>query len=779
MPKVHSKGLPAVQPKPAVAPGEVPAQSQLGFESQSSFESGKRNDDDFEFRQKFLARARKLSPEQQERFHALTSADHATRIVAGYEAFQSTSHSSLAHPTKANTPDCSTLKTYVETSLRALSSWSKPAEDTAVTVGEPQQVERALGDFRRMLSGPSGYSVEEIRRLLLPDYPFLSRSFVESVVRPAFADELKRYAPERWGEEKNFHLATHLANFMLGLPAGTDEASAVAQFKADIRESVREYAPSFNEDDLRRLQLLYPFVPRWENGVKSEADFSLAWTSQPDSLDFSSWAVFQAVRDQLAAAASIPLVDPLLRAVSWLRAPPPLMRHATLNEVTGVFSDSIPRMYEHLRVDGLSGARVNICGKHYSAAPMAVDLLRRVFGAHVDVVKGDAEVAAWVVDSAKKAVAEAKGPIIEHIEGVLGVSEQIAKLQAQHPDVPIIQISHTTSDSRDMVKNVGEKAPHLVQLMGLSQSKEVDENERFRLTFTALIIDLTKALGAPLFEYAFAVMGYGKIIGPAAAAALDGLSIQNRLVVDPSEERRMLAKARRQPAAPTLAPLAGQAVVVMSGAGGRTVGREELAHFAGRGKPVVLVSLGSGRGEFDMEWIEEQARLASSATQGSPLPAPRIIGSLGREPIWEYNIRVDGKRLQLIIPANGYVANLAQLHPTPAPYAATTPLLILEAMRQGVFRRCVLDERGLKELDSLAVHIHRNSKGTQQRHITLYDFIGTEQHQLDPDEVKAARTSAERMLESAPNSSLVIQKEEGWWDPVVELPDAASFRRLL
>jgi hypothetical protein len=141
---------------------------------------------------------------------------------------------------------------------------------------------------------------------------------------------------------------------------------------------------------------------------------------------------------------------------------------------------------------------------------------------------------------------------------------------------------------------------------------------------------------------------------------------------------------------------------------------------------------------------------------------------LGREPIWEFQIRVRGKRLRVIAPANGYVANLAYLHPTPAPYAAMAPLLIMEAIRQGVVRRCVFDQRGIQPLDSLSIHLHRNLHGTQQRSVVLYEYL---EHQPPLPEAVAEATAKEaHILDANPNASIIMQREPGWWDEFTELP---------
>jgi hypothetical protein len=636
-----------------------------------------------------------------------------------------------------------------------------PGEDR---VPSPAEAGRALAAFRSLFAeGEGRYTFEEMRRLLLEDFPFLTPAHVERTVRPQF--DLESWSVRNWGPERSFLLACHGAHFLLGQKPGATEAQAWGEFQ-------RSAAEPLTLDDLRALQVIYPFVPRWEGGVKTDQDWSLDTelppSSDPEKRDARHhWA---AVKLALEQYASIHRVEPLLRSASRMRELRGLLGGDTrFIEVTGVFADGIPRLNEMWTQDGLAGDRALILGKNYSAAHWAVDVVRRVFGATVQVHPGNEAIEQAAVAELRAAVDSGAKNIVVHLEGILGVWKEVDRLARAHPEVRIACVSHTTSDARDLLKTVGEDTSLLVVTMGLSSAKIEDELERFRATFTQMLLELSGDLRMPLQNFRHVVLGYGSIIGPAAVQAVvnSNAGRGNLRVFDRDPAQRERAEADGFRTVGAVREAAGQATVVLSCAGETTMREAEFKAFARKGEPgqLVLVSLGSGRREFDMPWLEKAA-WDSHRRWPDVVDAPRIVGRHNAQPVVRYALRFEEhgtvKDLLVYAVADGYVGNLAKLHPTPAPYAVTTPLLITESIREAVVRLRMRGQRGIQALTSVEFQRVENAVtgGANQILVTLFNtLLG---RGSDPKKPSRVGQKDRQLLERNCNEPYLLRREADW-----------------
>ncbi len=557
--------------------------------------------------------------------------------------------------------------------VEAVRALDPPASAGPGTAPRQGALQRAT-DRRRLLElarGPmASYSLTEIGRWLAAsgEEPRFTPPYVRSLAKTA--GSLGRPV-DRYGEEPHFLFAAHLAFYLLGVPNGTTEAEALDGFVRDPRIAALYLWPDFEPEDLERLRTIYPFIPRWPEGRKTEDCLSLS-TRFPETV---RGRLYSDLVREIRALAQIPMTDAVLEDLAAIRDERDLMRNARLVECTGIFADLVPRMELMLSADGLDGHDVHIVSKHYSTDPLVAQTVARVFGAKIEVVEGDEELVAHTKAAIEHATEQGRdrAPLVAHIEGIKSFWGWLAEHQRRHPEVRMVGVSHTTSDGRDLLASLegtSGTAPLPVELMSLSPAKAKDERNRFKHTFGRLLYDVGDALNDTIFNRHFLVLGYGSIIGPAMCDALDAADVRDVVVYDPNPERRAAAREAGFQVIDTLDSEYDRSPFIISCAGTQTLGPEQLDRFTGH---PTLLSLGSGRYEFAMDHLEEQAR--------SPGVTRREIGLLGHQPIVEYTLP-SGTTFTAL--ADGYVANLAYPRPTIPAYSVTTPLLVWEAIRQGI-----------------------------------------------------------------------------------------------
>ena len=611
-----------------------------------------------------------------------------------------------------------------------------------------------------------GYTLEESLRLLKGHDPGITRDFFHQQVVPLLLprvrlDVLSRDACD--GPERHFLFAAHLARFMMGAEPGATEDEVVQRFldhpQGYARQAWRELSGTlleqgscreavFDRTQLGILRQIYPFIPLWEGGIKTERDYLIS--EKRVCSDPEANRLWRSVHESLSKLASIPMVDPLLAEAETHRANASgkqldeLMLGAHVVEVVGVFADSIPRIGTLEHRYRVRGRDITLSAKDYSGSETAIDVLARVYGVRARVLPSDGTVLGdWAMNEVAEEAKRAKGePLIVHIEGVKNFWTRLAAFQEKNPKVKLVCVSHTTSDGRDLLESKEAQTALLTELMSMGDAKANDERERFRVTFSSLFTQLLYETRLPLLEWAHVVVGRGKIVGHAAEKAFKALELDVR-VRDPryddqpgKQGARAAAQAEGLNLIDDLSELSGRPLVLWSCAGLRTVGEQELQGLAG-GPPVMLVSLGSGEYDFDMEWIRNHATFA------------HVSGALGDMPIIEYTLEFPQGPLRVLAVAAGKVANLAFLHPTPGPYAATTPLLIEESMLEGVWRSR-RGERGAQTQACTQIDILPSG----QRLITLEPLGGGTQ----PLELDLAQ---QRFVDANPNTSFFIRS----WNP--------------
>jgi S-adenosylhomocysteine hydrolase len=500
---------------------------------------------------------------------------------------------------------------------------------------------------------------------------------------------------DRYGDEPHFLFAVQLANYMMSLSVGTTEAKAIEGFMRNKRIGASNAWHTFEPSDVERLRRIYPFIPKWPDGTKSDACLSYS----PGPAAPADSPALRELKARIKALAKIGLHDDNLLGYVRCRAEYDRMKDVKLVECTGIFADLIPRLDLMISIDGLRGKDVEIIAKHYSSDPLVADLVRRVFGAKIDIVDGDN---AAVLDHSQRAVAGAiaaakpgKTRVVAHIEGVKQFWSWFAEQQRKQPELSLVGVSHTTSDGRELLDSIGPPAG-VVELMSLSEAKAKDERDRFKHTFSKLLDDVGYALNEPIYHRHYLVMGYGRIIGPAFVDALKSKGIEDFVIYDSDPERRRAARELGLKVVDDLSLEYLRSPFVVGCTGDRPLPAEELAKF--RGTPTLL-SLGSGRSEFDMEYLEQNAELRHQ------------VGDLGHQPIVEYEL----ENATFTAIADGYVANLAYAAPTIPFYSMTTPMLVWESIRQGLWH----DERGRDGVHLLrAIDIDLDESG--QRVIKLF-----------------------------------------------------------
>jgi len=560
--------------------------------------------------------------------------------------------------------------------------------------------------FRDRMAGPMArYSVEEIRRTLVDDHPHLTADYVASSLAP----KLSSVRPvDRYGAEPNLLLAAHIAHAMLGAPPGRTEAEVLQQV-LDRDIDLEWFWPGLGPSELDNLRRAYPFIPKWSAGTKSPSDLSLGAT--PDSGPATADALLtEHFERSVSTLAGIPLVHKTLRDINTIRDEHDSLAGCRLVETAALVADRIPLLTEWLSTDGLRGSDISIIGKHYSADPTVVDVMRRVFGVNV-VIASDDET---VLSETKKAVKQAceptadgtRTPLLCHLEGV-GAWHWLADKKKSDPELPIAGVSHTTSDGRQLLGPDGAAMPFSVEMMSTSKAKRKDERMRFRQTFLSLLMKVGEALDAPIFEKRFVVLGYGGIIGPSAAKALEGMGV-DFAVYDTDPKRREQAAADGIPVIDSLDGEMDRELFVLGCAGARTVTGDEIERMT---KPSTFLSLGTGRREFDM------ARVVARATDDKGVVNRSVTGKVGHQPVCEYTMtKSSGAKITHTFLADGYVANLAFTKPTITNYGILTDALISEAVRQAKWR---LDEgqSGAHALE--AIQIDLSPKPKPRRVITL------------------------------------------------------------
>jgi S-adenosylhomocysteine hydrolase len=537
-------------------------------------------------------------------------------------------------------------------------------------------LERSSSDANRLMEmavALPSYSLVEMGRLLRAeeeqegvsiDSYRLTDDYVKDLAGTRVA-QLER-AVDRRGDEPHFLFAAHFAHYLLGLPVGTSEADAIDGFMRDERCAVQYLWPDIELEDFERLRRIYPFIPRWPTGYKTAE--SLSFNTKNASDDYKQYI------EEIRALEMIPMTDRTLETVSALRGERGQMKDVSLFECTGIFSDLVPRLELMIAVDELDGKRVDIVSKHYSTDERVASVVRRVFGAKIETFEGDRELLAASKERVAK-MTEAAGPsdtVAVHIEGIKSFWPWFADHKRAHPGVDMIAVSHTSSDGRDLLRNVEGDMPTVFELMCLSEAKIRDERARFKQTFQWLLHEVGDKSHDAIYDRHFLIMGYGNIVGPAMVDALQGKDVKDFVVYDIDPERRAAARAAGLTVIDTLDGEYDRSPFIISCAGDTTLDAEKLARFTGH---PTLMSLGSGRYEFDMEYIERE----SAKTVGLK---SRESGQLGHQPIVEYYLP-NGTHFTAI--ADGYVANLAYPRPNIPAYSVTTPLLVWESIRQAKY----------------------------------------------------------------------------------------------
>jgi hypothetical protein len=539
-------------------------------------------------------------------------------------------------------------------------------------------LESNLKEFQRLATGPlADYSAEEIRQLM--GRPELTRDYVATHIAPRLG-ELDRTV-DRLGDEPHFLIAVQLAHFMLSCKPGTTEYQALTAF---VREKeLIQIWPNLVPADLARLRRLYPFIPTWPNGVKSPTCMSLR--TEIPSNDAATRVWRDIVRD-IETLAKIPLTDIHLERVAIERAEQDRMKGAVLVEATGTFANIVPRLAVMTGVDGMRGRDIHLVAKHYSSAPVIADAIRRVFGAEVIVEKDDPlavlratceRVTRELGERQKETPGAEPARILLHVEGVKGFWPWLNEHAQAHPNIAAISVSHTSSDGRDFRKTIGDHCAFQMELMAFSPAKIRDERLRFEQSFTALVDALGKALpGMAVYNRPWVIMGYGSIIGPAMAAALKTLKVPYAVCERDPDRRREAAEIDGHPTVDNLTGYYDQNPCIVDCAGAEVLGGKEMQKFTGN---PLLMSLGSGRYGFDMEYLEAKSNERADTVNG------REVGRLGWLPIVSYAIEGERGPATFMTVADGYVANLAFPEPHQSTYSMSTQLLAWEALRQGIY----------------------------------------------------------------------------------------------
>lgn len=579
---------------------------------------------------------------------------------------------------------------------------------------------------RKLATGEmASYSLEEIRRFLVKERPHMHKKHFDELVRPGL--RLPPRDVDRFGEERWFLFAAHLAQHMMTTRAGTLEKHALDAFLRGEDRPLYLW-PTFGPADLERLRRIYPFIPR-----PGEAHPDLKFDGAPIKT-----RVFSDFARDLEKLSAIPLADHNAEMIAALRWERERMVDVHLIEGTGVFPDLIPRMELMIQVDGLSGRDTRIVAKRGSADPLAVDVMRRVYGARVDVVPEEQvpnvlqaaiSEAAVEVDRAWKGRAdpdrekvrdawtvidprielESRGPtLVVHLEGIPDQWSSLAQRKELYDStgmkVPMICVSHTSSDGKDLMKTLSTPPRMPIEAMFNSPAKVKDENLRFKETFRALFYELGEKMNTPVFNRRFIVAGFGDIVGASAVAACRSMGVDYAIWdIDPA--RRALARSLGLPVIDDFEKEWDRSPWIVACARGKwgddpyVLSAEQLAKFSG---DPVLISLGSGRSAFEMSFLEKKANA----------PVDRI--SFGHKRIAEYAFEGPKGRVCFHVPADGTVVNLAKGQPAIPVYAMTTPLLVWESMRQGLYH-LDHDAPGIRPLRSIDI---QPIEGT--RAITLY-----------------------------------------------------------
>jgi hypothetical protein len=608
--------------------------------------------------------------------------------------------------------------------------------------------------FRVLASGEmAGYSVEEIRRSLVADHPHLTRAYVEKAVR------IEERPIDRFGSEPRFLVAAHLAHHFLGAEVGRTEDEAFASFLAS-NPSVAKVWPEFGPKDLPKLRRIYPFIPEWTGGIKMQADLSLA-RPYDNATSIREREKIDHLLRGLDELKKIPLHSPILDWVNELRDEEGALTGARYVDVSHALADKIPFLQSLIAYDGLRGKDIRFISKHYAAEPRVMDVMRRVFGAHVTEVppRGTdlpiGEDADRVLErEAKEAILAAVEkedgrPLLVHMGGV-HIWHWLDALKRENPEVLIAGVSHTTSDGRDLIGEGGALS-FPCELMSMALAKIEDERERFKHSLMMLLGKVEEELDRAIRARRFIVKGFGNIMGPAMAAALEAMGVDFAIHdIDPAARQRA-----RDAGYEVIEDLRGEkdrSLVVLGCATGRAVTPEEIVQLE---KPAIFLQVQTGRDAFPMSWVEAQSRDARRILER------QFVTYIGHQPVFDY--RIDrGKRKPKVAHtfiADGYVANLAFPRPNNTETSILTSLLIEESLRQSMWRLRRLakgDEaqKGAHRLESLRISV---TPDKPRRLISLF-ARSVEDVEMKPIAMRALEsTSFRKRLRDEKDTPIMIE----------------------
>lgn len=634
----------------------------------------------------------------------------------------------------------------VMTAAYALSRPAVEIERPVKEISRRQQSQDRQLIKRMAATKMKAYSVEEIRRALAVDHPHLTKAYVDRVIAPKLT--LDRPV-DRFGPEPHFLIAAKLAHHMLGAPEGQSEADALAGFLSR-NPMVKHVWPELSLEDLEPLRKIYPFLPRWEGGIKSSRDLTLEHPyDNAASLETRVW--LQSTLDALDELSKIPIYSSVLEKVNQVRDEEGKLADTRLVDVTHAFADKIPMLQSLIAYDGLRGSDIRCICKHYSGNERVRDVMARVFGVEVEVASDDAEVAS----KAERAILDAveggdERKLFIHMGGVHRWHwvDQVAK---DHPNVPIAGVSHTTSDGKDLLEGPEVSIP--LEMMSLSEAKQNDERERFRHSLRALVDRLGYALDSAIYNRRFLLKGYGRIMGPAMAEALKGMEVDLG-VNDRDPARAEAAGAAGLEVVGGIEEEKSRSLLVIGAANGQAMTPEEIEQIE---RPAIFLQVQTGREAFPMDWVLDKSRGPDG------LPRRQVVGYLGDQPMVEYTLDINGRDITHTFVGDGYVANLAFPRPAITEYSIFTSLLILESIRESNWRLDEIDQgrdrqRGTHLLETTSIDM---TPGKPRRFVTMWPR----------DTRKLVTKPLERLAMEQPDLSALLERTQ---DDVVLFRDATG-----
>ncbi|MBK8010623.1 MAG: hypothetical protein IPK13_04695 [Deltaproteobacteria bacterium] len=404
-------------------------------------------------------------------------------------------------------------------------------EVQAPSASAPEELEAAFLAARKMLGQ---YSPEEVRRVLEPKFPNMTKKWLADMLQkhPALSNN--------GGEEPHLIPAILCAHEMLGSSPGTTYEDIVERLNARPEfAALWPECPGFTTTDLECLQRMYDLVPRWPEGTKTEADPGRTNTGNlPTILDkLGRLTPTAKLYDQASPIGQEPAFENAVVVGNFI----------PLFDVIPLFDAMIKR--------GAKGPDIVACWLDSPSGELVRSIAHRTLGIQGVASASPEELASNTEDALVQGFERAKREgknLVVHLIGVnLWHKVEALASSPEFADVTVLAVSHTTSDANELraasEEPASEKQPSarrpvtkqlppnvFLTVMADSPSKIEFEAKEFVPSFLAMLGQIRSRIDKPINTGDFWVVGAaGAIVGKAATSASSAFSGGNVYVTDP------------------------------------------------------------------------------------------------------------------------------------------------------------------------------------------------------------------------------------------------------